>query len=196
MPRSSKNSYRRLLRTASLQQGLFTSSQSREAGYSYAAAAYQIRVGNWIRRARGVYELADYPDTDRPDLVLWSLWSRNVAGVPQGVYSHQTAMAIHELSDLQPAKLHMSVPTSFRRRSSIPEILILHRQDIPAADVLEYEGYRVTRPMRTITDLLKSGAVHPEVLRHALNDALKSGQITRREHKEAHDKGLLDETTS
>jgi len=190
--RSAKESYRKLLAIAEQQQGLFTAKQAGEAGYSDAACVYQVKCGNWIRKARGVYQLADYPSTERPDLVLWSLWSRGVDDVPQGVYSHQTALSIHELTDLQPAKLHMSVPTKFRRRSPIPKILILHRQDLLATDIIEMEGYRVTRPLRAIIDLLQSGEVHPGILQDGLRQGMDRGLITIGEARNALDVGLLD----
>ena len=40
--------------------------------------------------------------------MVWQLWSRNRQGEPQGVFSHATALSLHELSDVMPAKLHMS----------------------------------------------------------------------------------------
>ena len=141
--------------------------------------------------ARGVYRLVDYPAADRPDLVLWNLWSRNRDDIPQGIYSHQTALSIHELTDLQPAKLHMTVPMGFRRRSAIPRILILHRADLPASDVMEMEGYRVTRPLRAIINLLHNGEVHPETLRGGLRDGLRVGLITVVEARRARDSDLL-----
>ncbi|HYI96135.1 MAG TPA: hypothetical protein VEX68_21505 [Bryobacteraceae bacterium] len=33
--------------------------------------------------------------------------------VMEGVYSHQTARILYELSDLNPAKLHLTVPPAF-----------------------------------------------------------------------------------
>ena len=189
--RSAKESYRKLLVTAEQQQGLFTAKQAGEAGYSDAARVYQVKSGNWLRKARGVYQLADYPNTERPDLVLWSLWSRGVDDIPQGVYSHQTALSIHELTDLQPAKLHMSVPTKFRRRSPIPKILILHWQNLTADDVIEMEGYRVTRPLRAIVDLLRSSEVHPGILQDGLKQGMDRGLITIGEARNALDAGLL-----
>ena len=191
MRRSAKESYRALLAIAEQQQGLFTAKQAGKAGYSDAACVYQVKCGNWIRKARGVYQMADYPNTERPDLVLWSLWSRSVDDVPQGIYSHQTALSIHELTDLQPAKLHMSVPTKFRRRSPIPKILVLHWQDLPATDVTEMEGYRVTRPLRAIIDLLNSGEVHPGILEDGLRQGMDRGLITIGEVQEALVAGLL-----
>jgi predicted transcriptional regulator of viral defense system len=108
-----------------------------------------------------------------------------------GVYSHQTALSIHELTDLQRAKLHMTVPTKFRRRSSIPKILILHRQDLTSDDVIEMEGYRVTRPLRAIIDLLQSGEVHPGVLQDGIRQGMDRGVITIGEVRKALDAGLL-----
>lgn len=191
MGRSPKESHRALLVVAEQQQGLFTARQAGAAGYSDASRVYQVKAGNWIRMARGVYRLADYPAADRPDLVLWSLWSRDRHDVPQGVYSHQTALSIHEITDLQPASLHMTVSPRFRRRSSIPRILILHRADLPATDVMEMEGFRVTRPLRAITDLLQNGEVHPEILRGGFRDGLRQGLITIEEARRAREAALL-----
>ena len=191
MGRSSRESYRNLLSVAGLQQGLFTAKQAEAAGYSDESRVYQVRVGNWLRKARGVYQLADYPATERPDLVLWSLWTRGVDDQPQGVYSHQTALALHDLSDLQPAKLYLTVPPTFRRRSRIPDSLVLHVGVLSDAEVEERDGYRVTRPIRAILDLLRGGDVHPEILREALRDGVTRGLITLDEERRAEENGLL-----
>jgi len=42
--------------------------------------------------------------------MLWYLWSQNRQEIPKGVYSHNTALSLHELSDLMPSKLHMTAP--------------------------------------------------------------------------------------
>lgn len=191
MKRSARKSYRALLVVADTQQGLFTARQAADAGYTDAARVYQVKSGNWARMARGIYRLADYPAADRPDLVLWSLWSRDINDVPQGAYSHQTALSIYELTDLQPAKLHMTVPARFRRRSVIPGVLVLHVADLSAQDVMEMEGYRVTRPLRAIVDLLRNGEVHPGVLRPGLREGLRTGIIALEEAQRARDSGLL-----
>jgi hypothetical protein len=52
--------------------------------------------------------------------MLWYLWSQNRQEVPEGTYSHDTALSLHELSDIMPSKLHMTVPREFRRNSRIP----------------------------------------------------------------------------
>ena len=89
-----------------------------------------MKVGNWIREYRGIYRLALFPMAEHPDLVKWALWSRNRNEAPEGVYSHRTALSLYELSDLNPAKLHMTVPAHFRRNSEIPGILGLHYADL------------------------------------------------------------------
>ena len=191
MGRSATESYRTLLAVAGLQQGLFTAKQAEAAGYTDESRVYQVRVGNWLRRARGVYQLADFPAPERPDLVLWSLWSRGLDDQPQGVYSHHTALALHDLTDLQPAKLHLTVPATFRRRSRIPDGLVLHLGDLPAAETEEREGYRVTRPLRAILDLLQAGDVHPAILREALRDGVARGLISLDEESRAREAGLF-----
>lgn len=185
MAQSHREAFRRLYEVAEAQQGFFTTKQAKGAGFAENTHPYHVQVGNWVRERRGIYRLALFPPSDRPDLVLWALWSRNRNEEIEGAYSHQTALSIHELSDLNPAKLHMTVSTRFRRNSETPGILVLHYSDLPASDVQAAQGYKFTRPLRTILDLVEADTVERSFIRQALRQALHRGLITRQEIKSA-----------
>jgi predicted transcriptional regulator of viral defense system len=121
--------------------------------------------------------------------MLWYLWSQNRKQVAEGTYSHDTALSLHELSDIMPSKLHMTVPRGFRRNSTVPEILVLHRANLDTNEVQEMYGVRVTRPLRTIADLLRSGHVDRSQLKQAVDEAIRRGLIGRKEiDRMPHDK--------
>ncbi len=181
MRQSHKEAFRRLYEIAETQQGFFTTKQAKLAGFAENTHPYHVHVGNWIREQRGIYRLALFPPTDHPDLVLWALWSRNRKEEMEGVYSHQTALSLYDLSDLNPAKLHMTVPMHFRRNSQAPGVLILHFADLPPSDMEVAQGFKFTRPLRTILDLLEADLVPHSFLRQALRQALSRGLINRHE---------------
>jgi hypothetical protein len=185
MAQSSKQASRRLFDLAEEQQGYFTTKQAKAAGFAENTHPYHVQAGNWIRERRGIYRLALFPATDRPDLALWALWSMNRKEQVEGVYSHQTAIRLHDLSDLNPAKLHMTVPKGFRRNSEMPSILVLHFSDLPDNDIQSGPGYKYTRPLRTILDLVETGAVERSFIHQALRQAVDRGLITRRQIKVA-----------
>ena len=184
MRKERKEAAKRLYEIAEGQQGFFTTKQAKAAGFAENTHPYHIQAGNWVREHRGIYRLASFPRGERPDLMLWSLWSRDRSETVQGVYSHQTALSLHELSDVMPAKLHMTVPKSFRRNSEIPSVLVLHVADLPQSDIADANGVRVTKPMRTILDLLE-GELPSVTLRQALREGLRRGLIRRSEIAEA-----------
>ena len=185
MRKERKEAAKRLYEIAEGQQGFFTTKQAKAAGFAENTHPYHVQAGNWIREHRGIYRLASFPQGERPDLMLWSLWSRNREEVAQGVYSHQTALSIHDLSDVMPAKLHMTVPQNFRRNSEIPGVVVLHFADLPQGDIGAVHGVRVTKPMRTILDLLEGGEIPPTILRQALREGLRRGLIRKSEITEA-----------
>src|ERR1051325_8693785 len=145
MAQSHREAARQLFVIAEQQQGFFTTKQAKDAGFAENTHPYHVQAGNWIREHRGIYRLAQFPPADRPDLVLWALWSRNRREEVQGVYSHQTALSLHELSDVNPAKLHMTVPVRFRKNSAIPSLLVLHYDDLADYDIEAAAGYHYTR---------------------------------------------------
>ncbi len=181
----------RLFETAEAQQGYFTTKQALRAGYASRTHLYHAGTGAWIREHRGIYRLARFPASPEGHYVLWSLWSRGRNDEPQGVYSHQTALSIHELSDVMPSKLHMTVPRTFRRNSSIPRILVLHKTELGKADIEQRQGYRVVRPLRATADLLEDGTESPDRLKQALAEALRRGLVTKAELQNHPDRDAL-----
>ena len=174
---SSQNLYE----VAEPQYGFFTTKQAIEAGYDESKHGYHVRAGNWIREHRGVYRLRNFPQPERPDLMLWFLWSRGRDDVPQGIYSHQTALSLYDLSDINPAKLHMTVPKHFRRSSAIPKVLVLHKADLDTGDSQDIVGVRATTPLRTISDLISEGKTDRTILKQAITEGFGRGLVTRRQ---------------
>jgi len=117
-----KDNRTKLYEIAEGQRGFFTTKQARSCGYVSANHPYHVRTGAWVREHRGVYRLSAFPRSPEDQYVLWSLWSRGRDDRPVGVYSHQTALSLYELSDVMPSKLHMTVPPGFRRNTDIPKV--------------------------------------------------------------------------
>jgi predicted transcriptional regulator of viral defense system len=185
MAQSHREAYRRLFEIADQQQGYFTAKQAKAAGFAENTHPYHVHAGNWVREHRGIYRLALYPWTDRPDLALWALWSRNRNEEIEGVYSHHTVLSFYNLSDLNPAKIHMTVPTHFRRNSEIPGVLVLHYADLPESDVETAQGFKLTRPLRAILDLIEAGTVERNFIRQAVTQGVDRGLITRQRIEDA-----------
>jgi predicted transcriptional regulator of viral defense system len=174
-----------LFAIAESQEGYFTMAQALESGYARSTHSYHVKAGNWLREHRGIYRLRQYPQTENGHLVLWSLWSRDIHGMPQGVYSHTTALSLRDLSDANPSKLHMTVPPSFRRNSETPAVLELHKARLEAQEVIRERGYALTTVMRAIFDCAESGDADVDMLKQATQEGLRRGLITRAEIKVA-----------
>jgi predicted transcriptional regulator of viral defense system len=186
-----KNASDALFEIAEGQQGYFTAKQATAAGYQLGSQAHHAKSGNWARVERGIYRLARFPQSAEEQLVIYALWSRNRTGETEGVYSHQTALSIHELSDVNPAKLHLTVPAKFRRRAKAPRILVLHRSTLDKQDVEQRQGFAVTRPLRTIADLVAVESVARDIVEQALKEGRQRGLITAREISELRQRGQI-----
>ena len=83
-----------------------------------------------------------------------------------------------------PSKLHMTVPKvpAQQHDSRNPHS---SQGECRKSDVQEMYGVRVTRPLRTIIDLLRSKQVDRSQLKLAVNEALRRGLIGKREIEDA-----------
>lgn len=165
-----------LFETAAAQDGLFTTQQAAEAGYSPQLLAHHLRGGRMVRVRRGVYRLVHFPAGDHEDLTVVWLWSEQ-----EGVFSHQTALALHDLSDVLPARVHLTLPAAWRkRRLRVPDGVILHYGDIAKTERSWFGPVPATAPLRTLEDCAAEH-VSPELLRGAALDALHRGLVAHDE---------------
>jgi predicted transcriptional regulator of viral defense system len=172
------------------QGGYFTARQALQAGYSYRDQHYHRTKGSWIQVERGIYRLKHYPYPQRSDLVILTLLSHNRAGEPQSVASHETALAIHEISDANPARIHLTVPSGFR--TLMLKGIVLHKAELSPGEWEVREGYRVTTPLRTILDTAASPSIW-SFLPDAVYDALQRGLVRSGQLEQAADKSESEE---
>ena len=172
---------RRLFEIASTQQGYFTAQQAVSAGYSVTNHSYHTKRGNWIREWRGIYRLHSFPHNPDAQYALWSLWSANKKQEVQGTYSFDTALCIYDVCDIMPEKLHMTVPSRFRCQGKLPDILVLHRENLDEEDYQWMEGYRVTTPAKTLENVVAQDQIQEHLVEQAARELVRRGLITRQE---------------
>lgn len=171
MPKPRQDLRRALHAVAFQQAGYFTASQAREAGYSYQAQKYHADSGNWLRVDRGIFRLPEWPSDPEDTFVRWTLWSDG-----RGVVSHDSALAVHGLSDVDPIKVHLTVPSGF---GASDELVELHVADLDEDEREQRRGWAVTTPLRTLADVAGTDISQEQVDR-AVADALRLGLASRR----------------
>ncbi len=158
-----------LYQFAEMQAGYFTTAQARAAGFSHALLAYHVQAGLFERVCPGVYRLKRFPASPYEDLFVAWLRAGNHA-----VISHDSALALYDLSDLLPNAIHLTVPRTASRRHSG---LRLHTNQLVPADVTHYADLPVTTVPRTIADVAASG-LSEELVWQAIQEALRRGLTT------------------
>lgn len=165
-----------LFETAAAQDGYFTTKQAADAGYSSQLLLKHIRAGRVARTRRGIYRLVHFPAGEHEELVIAWLWSERA-----GVISHQTALALHGLSDALAAHVHLTLPSAWRRRRfRVPADVVLHHADVPPEDRSWSGAVPTTNPRRSLNDCAREG-LSPELLRQAGQQALRRGLVTKTE---------------
>lgn len=172
--RGSRPSWDHLYELASGQGGHFTTQDASGVGFSSQLLLKHIHAGRVMRVRRGVYRLVHFPAGDHEDLVVVWLWSEK-----QGVFSHQTALGLHGLSDVLPAKAHLSLPSAWRtRRLRVPHDVVLHHGEVPRRERVWFGAVPATSALRTLNDCAHE-QLSPELLRQASWEALRRGLVMK-----------------
>jgi predicted transcriptional regulator of viral defense system len=126
------------------------------------------------RVRRGIYRLVHYPDSEHEDLVVLWLWSEQA-----GVFSHETALALHGLSDALPTQVQMTLPIVWKsRRLRVPAGVMFHHADAAECERAWLGPVPVTSVPRTLRDCAASN-VAPERVRDAFENAVGRGLVDR-----------------
>lgn len=164
--------YQQLYDIAESQAGYFAAHQARQCGFSWERLSNNVKTGRFMRVKHGIYRLAHFPGSAFEDLFV--AWLR--AG-PEAVVSHESALALYELSDVLPAEVHLIVPrTASRRRRGIRQ----HTHQLEQDEITSRAGVPVTTVPRTLADVAAAGLAAEQV-RLALREALERGLTAKDE---------------
>jgi predicted transcriptional regulator of viral defense system len=162
----------RLFEFAVGQDGQFTTRQAAEAGYSPQLLVKYLKNGRVARVRRGVYRIVHFPAGEHEDLATIWLWSEKA-----GVFSHETALMLHNLSDALPRKVNLTLPVEWaKRRLRVPKDVFVHYSAVPRRDRVEIGAVPVTTPRRTLLDCIDAH-VSPELIDAAIRQARARGLI-------------------
>jgi len=164
-----------LMELAGTQQGHFSLAQARELGFSRPLLFHHVKSGRLERVMRGVYRLKHFPRGENDELV--ALWLFTEC---EGIFSHETALALHGLSDVLPARVHLWLPRRWRQRPTLPpQVARYFWKDVRPAS--EWFGVvQVTTPLQTLADCVRAHIL-PELLTQAIAQAQSRGLITETE---------------
>jgi predicted transcriptional regulator of viral defense system len=177
-PRETTPNWNHLFELAVGQEGLFTTKQAAEAGYSPQLLLKYLKNGRVTRVRRGVYRIVHFPAGEHEDLATIWLWSER-----EGVFSHETALMLHNLSDALPRKVNLTLPTDWaKRRLRVPKGLVLHYGDVRKNERAEIGAVPVTNVLRTLLDCVDTH-VSPELIEVAVRQARTRGLLEKDDAK-------------
>jgi predicted transcriptional regulator of viral defense system len=163
--------YLQLLDVANEQFGYVTAEDARELGVDPVQLRLMHHRGSLDRVALGVYRFPPVPVTELDQYMEAVLWTRTEA-----VLSHETALDLHDLCDINPAKIHLTVPARYRLRRDLPAMYRLHRRSLDAGDVTRHEGIPIVTVRRAILEGIDSG-VGGHLIDQAIDTARRRGLV-------------------
>jgi predicted transcriptional regulator of viral defense system len=155
------------------QFGYFTAAQALEAGATRQSLEMMAKRDKVERVSHGVYRVNAIPVTRFDPYMEATLWP----GRQRGILSHETVLELNGISDVNPEKIHVTVPKQFRTHRAVPSIYVLHHADLDAREVSSFEGISTTTVMRAIEDCHRTH-LGQALLEQAIADGFKRGLLT------------------
>jgi predicted transcriptional regulator of viral defense system len=168
------HAYFQLYELALEQFGYFTAAQARQWGVAPNTLVMMARRNSLERLSHGVYRFVHFPASPLGQYMEASFWP----GATRAVISHQSALALYGVSDVSPARIHLSVPRKWRTHRTVPRHLALHRADVPQNELDTVEGVPVTTLERAIADCARAH-LGPDLIGQAIEEGRQTGRLSR-----------------
>ncbi len=170
MPRTARA---RLFDVAVERHGFVTTEDAENLGIPVVELGKLGARGRLERVGYGIYRFPELPATAQDPYMLATLWAGG-----RGVLSHATALAIYELCDVNPPKIHLTVPRGYRPRRAGGELYVVHHEELDDADLGWWEGIRAVKPAVAIRQAAE-GAVPAYLARQAIKEGVARGILPK-----------------
>jgi predicted transcriptional regulator of viral defense system len=172
---ASKPDMRGLEAEAYQQSGYFTAAQARSHGITRQLLSYHLRRGRFTRLRRGLYRIQGFPSSESDE--MREGWM--AVGTDDAILSHESALALLDLSDNIPTAVHVLVSRRHRGLRPPPGVVVHTHSDGDAIATVWRDGLPLTTPARTLLDVV--GEIQPEQATMAVSQALSRGLVTERQ---------------
>lgn len=153
------------------QQGFVTFRDARQLGFDPALLRQWYARGLLDRATHGVYRFPQATVTELDAYRLATLWA---AG--RGVLSHETALQLHRLGDVEPARIHITLPKGYRPRRKGGELYVVHHEDLAPEDKTAVEGLPIVTPEVAIRQAI-AVRTRPHLVQQAIEAARRRGLV-------------------
>jgi predicted transcriptional regulator of viral defense system len=167
--------YKQLAERAADNYGYLTGEDARDLGVPIGTLNALARRGQLDRVAHGIYRVPLVPPSRLDQYMLATLWPDH-----RGLISHESALDLYGISDVNPAKLHVTVPRSYRTHRKIPSLYVLHHDDVADVDRGSVEGIPVVSVVRAIRQAHEQH-MRRSLVEQAIDDAERDGWVRRRQ---------------
>lgn len=174
--------YNRLAEIAAERYGYVTTADAEALGLDPHRLFEMARRGQLEHLTTAVYRVPLIPATPLDPYMQATLWPRNA----DAVISHVSALSLYELSDVNPAKIHITVPRAHRPRREVPALYILHREDLKPEELTAYEGIPIVTVAKAIRQAHEAH-LGPALVRTAIEDGRRRGLLKRAEAARLHE---------
>lgn len=164
-----------LFECAVAQHGIVTVDDARRFGIDPTVLRVLHHRNRVERVSRGVYHFNDAPAGRYDNYAAATYWPVGT----RATLSHETALDLHELCDVNPERIHITIPKSYRpgRTREIPKMLKLHSRDLPDNDLTVIEGIPIVTPVRAILDGIEFN-LRETLIRDAINELRQRNTLT------------------
>jgi predicted transcriptional regulator of viral defense system len=133
-----------------------------------------VRRGRFERARRGLYRLPAFRRAR--DDEMREKWM--AVGAEKAILSHQSALALLDLSDNIPNAVHLLVGRRYRGLRRPAGVVIHTRPDEEEVDTVRREGLPLTAPARTLIDVAEE--IQPEQLEMAVRHGSSLTRLRKR----------------
>jgi len=183
-----------LAEVADTQAGFFSALQATQLGVPHTYLGKLANSEHIVREGWGVYRFARWPYSNHSDLWRTLLWTQAKRGPIQVAFSHRTALELHEISDISPNKIELTLPIGTRVRRKLPPAARLHFAPLHDNEIVRIEGLPVTSIYRTLTDLILEGS-NRDAVKTAIDNASARRLVTHKIIDKLRTIYALDSTT-
>jgi predicted transcriptional regulator of viral defense system len=160
-----------LLEIAGAQRGFITPADAEEVGVDPVQLRKMTARGRLEHVSHGVYRFTGFPRANHDQLMAAVLWAGR-----RGFVSHESALDLHELCDVNPRFVHLTVPSPYRPRRRGGELYRIHHERLEPKEMTSVEGIPVVSATTAIRQAARSGS-DPNLVEQAIRTARARGVL-------------------